>query len=170
MTFNRKATTKFWKATGLDDKAARKAMKAACPKGHHVDHIMPLALGGPDLAFNLQILPKRYNTSKGAEYTRLDQEAFAEAWAALTPEYQAKVRQAMDVLAGKTTVTETVTTTTVTTTTTTHRLNAQQLADYRAELDAAFAWWSQANTWKSPNPPSCRAKSYMLKAYRKQHS
>ena len=34
---------------------------------HHVDHIIPLAKGGPHLPWNLQVITKTENLSKGAK-------------------------------------------------------------------------------------------------------
>ena len=39
-----------------------------CPKGRHVDHILPLALGGCHELSNLQHLKNRLNESKGAKH------------------------------------------------------------------------------------------------------
>ena len=48
--------------------AAIIAMYTACPKGYEVDHIVPLAVGGPHHPRNLQILPADENRRKGSSH------------------------------------------------------------------------------------------------------
>ncbi len=52
--------------------AAIIAIYRACPKGWEVDHIVPLACGGPHHPSNLRIIPMEENRRKGARIMESD--------------------------------------------------------------------------------------------------
>lgn len=62
-----------------DDKRLIEAIYAACPSGHEVDHIVPLARGGKHEPDNLQYLPAWANNAKRTR-TDTQLEALAVRW------------------------------------------------------------------------------------------
>jgi hypothetical protein len=71
---NRRARTKGTLSRGITEKlfVLQKGLCACCslPLGenYHLDHIMPLALGGANTDNNMQLLRQRCNTQKGAKH------------------------------------------------------------------------------------------------------
>lgn len=61
------------------DKRLMETIYATCPKGHQVDHILPIAKGGKHHPDNLQYLPAEVNNAKRAK-TDFDCSAHAIKW------------------------------------------------------------------------------------------
>ena len=91
MTYNREATIKYWKETGLD----KPFLRLKPIPNHHIDHIKPLSKGGPDLHWNLQYLPAGHNLSKGDSFPEADQKAYKAALSKLDTEYQDQLFEAI---------------------------------------------------------------------------
>lgn len=74
-----------WLSTPMteDEKVFRQRIKEECARltketgiPYEIDHIEPLSVGGEDSWFNLQLLPKAENRTKGSTYRESDREIF----------------------------------------------------------------------------------------------